>query len=112
MPLVARAAACWAAGLAIGLLAPTRLVLVAVAGALLLALLSVRTRGTVGALAVVVAAAMLAAMADDAHTARCIAVLGAAREWQVELASPARAGGVAHGVFSGGGCETGGTMAI
>jgi len=112
MPLVARAAACWAAGLAIGLLAPTRLVLVAVAGALLLALLSVRTRGTVGALAVVAAAAMLAAMADDAHTARCIAVLGAAREWQVELASPARAGGVAHGVFSGGGCETGGTMAI
>jgi competence protein ComEC len=112
MPLIARAAACWALGLAIGLLASPRWALVGVAAALLLAVLSVRRRNMRAALAVIAAAGILLASADVARSTRCARILGDAQEWRVELASAARPGGMAHGTFAASGCTSGGTMLV
>ena len=113
MPLVARAAAIYAVGLAVGLACRDAVTMSAVAAALLLAIgASRRSRTSLGALATVAAAGMLVGSADARHAARCAERLVAAREWRAEFEAPAQAGGVGRAQLSAGGCASHATLLV
>jgi competence protein ComEC len=113
MPLVARAAAGYAIGLAIGLSCEAGLATAAAAVALVVAVVLSRQRNTgVAAVAAVTAAAVLSGMAEASRAARCTAILVAAREWSAAFEAPAQAGGVGRARLSAGGCTSHATLLV
>jgi len=112
MPLVARAAAAYTLGLAIGLCTSTSAATLATLVALLSAVLLVRLRGARGALAVGSAAGILVGQAEVARSAHCAAVLTHARAWTTVLETPAVPGAMARGTLSAGGCSSSGAILV
>ncbi|HEX5972587.1 MAG TPA: DNA internalization-related competence protein ComEC/Rec2 [Gemmatimonadaceae bacterium] len=113
MPLVARAAAGYAIGLAVGLTCRAGVMMSAVAAALLLALIaSRRQRSPLAALAAVTAAGILVGAADLRQQSACAARLVAAREWHAEFEAPAQAGGVGRARLSTEGCASHATLLV
>jgi competence protein ComEC len=107
MPLVARAAALYAIGLAIGLTGTASVVTCAVAASLLAAAIAARReRSQLPALATVAAAAILVGAADVSQSARCTQRLVATHEWRAEFEAAAQAGGVGRARLSAGGCAS------
>src|SRR5690242_12620323 len=92
MPLVARAAAVYAVGLAIGLCTSMTTAMSAIALALLAGVILTRYRAAHGALAMIGAAGVLVALANVGQSARCALVLTRAREWTVTLETAATPG--------------------
>lgn len=113
MPLVARAAALYAAGLAVGLTCGAGSASAVAASALLIALLASRqAKSSVAALATIVAAASLVGMAEVRRSAHCAAALVAAREWRAEFEAAAESGGVGRARLSSGGCASRATLLL
>ena len=113
MPLVARAAALYASGLAMGLTRSAGVVTFVVAALLIVAVASSRApRGRLAALATVAAAGALVGAADVRNAAGCAARLVAAREWRAEFEGPAQAGGVGRARLSASGCESRATLLV
>jgi competence protein ComEC len=113
MPLVARAAASYAIGLAVGLTCSVGAWASAVAAMLIVAVIASRLdRSPLPALATVAAAGMLVGAADVRHAARCAERLVAAREWHAEFEAPALAGGVGRARLSAGGCVSHATLLV
>lgn len=113
MPLVARAAAAWAIGLAAGLTCSSRAATIVVAALLVHAARASRPpRARGAAIAVLAAAGTLLGMADVRHAALCIARLTAVREWTATFEAPAQAGGVGRAQLSAKGCEARATLLV
>jgi len=113
MPLVARAAAAYAVGLAIGLACRPGQALLAAAVALLGALLLSHGRGgRYPSLLAVVAAGALLGLADTQRAARCSAALAASHEWIAEFDAPAQEGGVGRATVSAAGCSAHATLLV
>jgi competence protein ComEC len=113
MPLVARAAAAYAVGLAIGLTAGAGVATFVAAAALLAACILSRGRSAEWpAIAAVVAAGVLLGMGESHRTSRCTATLVAAREWTARFEAPAEAGGVGRAVLVAHGCESHATLLV
>ena len=104
MPLVTRAAAAYALGLAVGLCTDSAIASIAAGTALLLAVLG-RRHAAEAAVAVVLAGGVLVAMADVSRRAQCAATLGRVHEWSVSFETRAAPGGMARGTLAAGGCS-------
>lgn len=113
MPLVARAAAVYAIGLAIGLTRSAGVVMSLVAGTLGFAVVASRRRSSsLPALAIIAAAGMLVGASDAQRSARCAGRLAALREWRAEFEGTAQAGGVARARLSASGCAAHATLLV
>jgi len=113
MPLVTKAAAAYALGLAVGLTMSAHAASLATAAALLAAVVLSRRAGNSGpAVAVVMAAGVLLGMADRQHTTRCVAILVASREWTSEFEVATEEGGVGHATLSARGCSSRATLLV
>lgn len=112
MPLVARAAAAYTVGLAIGLCLDTRTASFAIGIALMAAVVLTPRSRAYGALTVVAAAGSLVALADVAQSAHCAAALAHTRAWTVELETPAAPGNMARGTLSAAGCSAPGAILV
>jgi competence protein ComEC len=113
MPLVARAAAAYAVGLAVGLTAGTGVALSIAALALLVAFAPRRGHSAVPpAVAVVAAAGVLLGLGDVERSSRCTAALVSTSEWSARFESPAEAGGVGRASVSADGCESRATLLV
>lgn len=112
MPLVARAAAVYAVGLAIGLCTSTTTAMSAIALALLAGVILTRYRAAHGALAMIGAAGVLVALANVGQSARCAVVLTRAREWAVTLETAATPGSMTRATMAADGCSATGTILV
>src|SRR6476469_356417 len=111
MPLVARAAAAYALGLAVGLCTDSAMAFIVAGAALLLEVVG-RRHATEATVAVMLAAGVLVAMADVSQRAQCAATLGRVHEWSVSFETRAAPGGMARGTLAAGGCSAPGTMLV
>src|SRR5690349_2287880 len=113
MPLVARAAVAYAAGLALGLTCSSRVAMAAASVGLVTALWSARhPKATLAPIAILAVAGVLLGLADVRRSARCAERLVAAREWRVTFDAPVQAGGVGRAVLSANGCEAHATLLV
>lgn len=113
MPLVARAAAAYAVGLAVSLSANAGVATAIAAAALLAAFGLARSRRSANqAIAVMLAAAVLIGLTEVQRATRCTAILAAAREWNAEFEAPAEDGGVGRATLSARGCASRATLLV
>lgn len=113
MPLVARASAAYAFGLAVGLSCKATSATVVATLALVAAVVtSRRRRSDVAAIATVAASAVLVGMADVRRSAHCTDILAAARAWSAEFEAPAKRGGVGRARLRAGGCVSHATLLV
>lgn len=113
MPLVARASAAYAVGLAVGLTFSAGHATLVTAVALVMALVLSRGRGPADpAMAVIAAAGVLVGSAEVRRSARCAASLAAAGEWTAQFEAPAETGGISRALLSIPGCAMTGTLLV
>lgn len=113
MPLVARAAAAYAVGLAFGLTCSSGAALAVVAVALVTSLWSTRhPKANAAAIGMLAAAGALLGLAEVRRSARCADRLIAAHEWRATFDVPAEAGGVGRATLSANGCESHATLLV
>src|SRR4051812_36208161 len=105
MPLVARAAAAYALGLAVGLCAGIGTAFLAVMAALLLSVIRGRGWGLESTVAVVFAAGVLIGTADEGRRARCATTLTGVHDWSVVFETPATPGGMTRATVAADGCS-------
>jgi competence protein ComEC len=113
MPLVTRASAAYAIGLAVGLTSSANHAIVVAAVALVMAIAFARRRGLdAPAVAVVLAAGVLVGTAEVLRSTQCAVSLAAAKEWTAQFEAPAEAGGVGRARMSTPGCAMNATLFV
>jgi competence protein ComEC len=113
MPLIAWSALGYAVGLIAGFGLPERgAIAAAVMMAAAAAALLISDRRWPGAVAAVVAGAILIALADMRNEQSCAVSLRMAREWELRVDAPVREGDVAHGELAATGCRRRATVLV